>query len=114
MKRHIFALGAAASLVVFSSSALASAQPSNAQLIAAIHKISQETDELRHEVKTLKAQLRHRKTTSRSRYVRRQSHVETIHSEDPHPFHRGIITVTTSPWAGLKTRFRPDDLLERQ
>lgn len=114
MKRHIFALGAAASLAVFSTSAMASAQPSNAELIAAIHKISRETNELRHEVKTLKAQLRHQKTKSRSGHARRNSHVETVSPKDPHPFHRGVITVTTSPWAGVKTRFRPNDLLERQ
>lgn len=125
MKRNLVILGAAASLAVFSPSALASAQPSNAQLISEIHKISQETAALQGEVRSLKAQLRHRsrrrrRVENRSRsHGKHQAHASGVYGpvDTVHPagsIYRPRITVTTSPWMGLPTHFRPFDLLERQ
>lgn len=116
MKRQIFALSTAASLAVFSLSASA-AQPSNAQLKAEISKISQETAALQNEVQSLKAQLKHRRGYRR-RAKRPLVHttVTPVHEvhEQAKSLHRPIVTVTTSPWFGLRTHFRPIDILEYQ
>ncbi len=123
MKRHVFALSAAASLAIFSSSATAAVQPTNAQLIAQIQKISQETSELRGEVRSLKSQLRHRNKGQKSQTRRhRKSHrhyprVTQVSTETvvaaPAEYHP-MVTVTTSPWLGMRSHFRPLDILEHQ
>ena len=116
MKRLLKPCVIAASLLASAGSfaATSSGQAQyNAQLRKKIQKISLQTQALQREVKVLQADLRQHKHKKHKHYVN-GSH-RTGHPQLPHyaTIFRHPVTVTTSPFMGLRSAYNSSDLLKQ-
>lgn len=105
------------------SNATTSNERTDTQLKAQIQKITVETQQLENEVHTLQAELYQRKRTRRVRHARKVKHtkIQVAHTQFfPPPYHliwsrfRHPITVTTSPFMGIRSAYDASDLLQQQ